>query len=230
MTPGALRSALPLLAVAVGAAAGLNWLAVARGWRRLEYVTKPAVMLALLAWLLAHGGPWPGPVVLFALGLVCSLAGDVALMLPRNLFLAGLGAFLLAHLAYIASFTSGGLPPLVPAAVMAVPLAGVTLWLVTRISQALAAHGAHGLRGPVAAYAVVLGLMVLAALATLARPAWDLGAATLVSAGAVLFMLSDAVLAWSRFVAPVRRGPMLIIVTYHVGQMLLTAGIARQYL
>ena len=76
----------------------------------------------------------------------------------------------------------------------------------------------------------VLGLMVLAALCTLARPAWDLGAAALVSAGAVLFMLSDAVLAWNKFVAPVRQGPMLIIMAYHVGQMLLTAGVARQYL
>jgi uncharacterized membrane protein YhhN len=228
--PGGLRSVLPLLAAAAAAAAGLNWLAVARGWRRLEYLAKPAVMLALLAWLLAHGGPWPVPVLLFSVGLVCSLVGDVALMLPGDLFLAGLGAFLLAHLAYIASLSRGGLPPLVPVAVLAVPLAGVSLWLVTRISQALAARGAHGLRGPVAAYTLVLGLMVLAALGTLARPAWDLGAAALVSAGAVLFMLSDAVLAWNKFVAPVRAGPMLIIVAYHVGQMLLTAGVARQYL
>ena len=37
----------------------------------------------------------------FVAALVLSLAGDVFLMLPKDLFVFGLGAFLLGHLAYI---------------------------------------------------------------------------------------------------------------------------------
>ena len=40
-------------------------------------------------------------------GLGLSLVGDVALMIPQG-FLAGLVAFLLAHLAYLVAFTRGG--------------------------------------------------------------------------------------------------------------------------
>jgi uncharacterized membrane protein YhhN len=40
-------------------------------------------------------------------GLVCSLAGDVFLMLPSDRFVAGLVSFLIAHLFYITAFTSG---------------------------------------------------------------------------------------------------------------------------
>ena len=40
-------------------------------------------------------------------GLVLSLAGDVALLWPKEGFLPGLVAFLLAHLAYIVAFTRG---------------------------------------------------------------------------------------------------------------------------
>jgi uncharacterized membrane protein YhhN len=101
------------------AAALVDWAAVARRWRGLEYVAKPAVMLALLAWLWQRG-PWPAPLAAFAVGLVLSLAGDVLLMLPPRFFLGGLVAFLLAHVAYIVGFNWP---------VSAPPLAAL-LWLV----------------------------------------------------------------------------------------------------
>jgi uncharacterized membrane protein YhhN len=42
--------------------------------------------------------------------------------------------------------------------------------------------------------------------------------------GAVLFFVSDSLLAWNRFVTPLPRGSLLVIVAYHVGQMALIAG------
>jgi uncharacterized membrane protein YhhN len=206
----------------------LDWAAVARRWRAVEYVAKPAVMLLLLAWLWRQGA-WPAPLWAFALGLTLSLAGDVLLMLPERFFLAGLVSFLLAHLAYIAGFLSGGRPPLGPTLLLAVPVAVAGYLLVSRVAAALLARGRRGLVGPVLAYGVVISLMVLSALTTLARPAWDPSAARLASLGAVLFLASDAILAWDRFVVPIRFGRLLNLVTYHLGQIALIAGAAAQF-
>jgi len=62
----------------------IDWLAVVRTRRRLEYFAKPAAMLALLVWLWLDGRTLilHAPLAWFAMGLVCSLAGDVLLLLP----------------------------------------------------------------------------------------------------------------------------------------------------
>ena len=44
----------------------------------------------------------------FVAALVCSLAGDVLLMLPTDRFVAGLAAFLVGHLCYVAGFWTHG--------------------------------------------------------------------------------------------------------------------------
>jgi hypothetical protein len=36
--------------------------------------------------------------------------------------------------------------------------------------------------------------------------------------GALLFYVSDAVLGWTRFVSDLRRGRVVVMVTYHLGQ------------
>ncbi len=49
--------------------------------------------------------------------------------------------------------------------------------------------------------------------------------AALAIAGATLFVASDAVLGWNRFVAPLPRGRLSTHVPYHLGQALLTGWI-----
>ena len=75
------------------AAAVVDWVAVARDDRRLEYAAKPAVLAALTAAaaVLPAGHTdlvdrrwW------FVAALACCLVGDVLLMLPRDLFVPGL--------------------------------------------------------------------------------------------------------------------------------------------
>ena len=213
--------------------AAIDWLAVARGWKPVEYIAKPAVMLALLGWVAlqsAAARAWPPPLSWFALGLCLSLLGDVLLMLPARLFLAGLVAFLFAHLAYIAGFSIGGLPLGLGTLALAVPMAGAAAWLTWRVAKGLAARGAHKLQAPVAGYSLVLSLMVMAALTTLIRSDWARVPAVLVAAGAVLFFASDGLLAWNRFVAPLRHGSLLVIVAYHLGQIALIAGVTMHLL
>ncbi len=204
---------------------GIDWLAVAKSWRRLEYVAKPAAMVALLVWLWTNGAGAGGlGLAWFALGLIGSLAGDVLLLLPERFFLAGLIAFLLGHVAYIVGLNAHGL--LLPVeGLLLVPMALAGGWLFWRIGAALQANGHGRLRLPVAIYTAVISIMVVSALTTLFRPPLPFtNPAVLISMGAVLFFVSDSVLAWDRFVEPVPHGKMVVIVTYHLGQMALIMG------
>ena len=216
---------LLLLAVAL---AILNWLAVARKWKLVEYVSKPAVTLALLAWLW-QTGKMHGPLTWFAVGVALSVAGDVFLMVPRDLFIAGLAAFLLAHLAYIVGLNPT--PPPVSAFTLVATgiLVLIVSWAYARLNKGLAARGAAALRLPVLVYAIVISLMVLSALVTLIRPEWHPTHAALVAGGAVLFLISDLTLAWDRFVAPVFRADLKVIITYHLAQFGILLGAALHF-
>jgi len=207
----------------------VDWVAVAKGWRKVEYFAKPAVMVALLAWLWQNSG-FSGQLIWFAIGLACSLAGDVFLMLPREQFVPGLVSFLLAHLAYLVGFNPS-LPPLHAASLILLVLVALASSAVyRRIAAGLQASGQAALKLPVLVYTIVISLMLLSALITLVRPEWSALNALLVSAGALLFYASDTTLAWNKFVAPIRNGRLWVIVTYHLGQTLIVLGAAAHFL
>ena len=67
------------------------------------------------------------------------------------------------------------------------------------------------------------------ALSTIFDPAWSTGAAFLVSAGAFLFYLSDLILAWNKFVSPLQNSRIYNMLTYHLGQIGLIAGVVSQF-
>lgn len=215
------------LFIGAGALAALDWLAVARHWKRAEYVFKPATLLALIvaAWLLAQEthNPWLGN--LFLLALIGSLAGDIFLMLPGDrAFLPGLVAFLLAHLAYIAGLNSAWPPA--TAWVLAPVIGGIGWLFFSRVAGGLRRSGRTRLIAPVALYALVLSLMLFSAWATLFRAGQSALFGALVVGGATLFFISDALLAWDRFVAPWPPARLLVMITYHLAQMALAASMA----
>lgn len=207
-----------------------EWIAVLKGWRRLEYYAKPGVMVFLGLWALERGGA-TGSLLWFGLGVLLSLTGDVFLLLSneRRWFQFGLGAFLLAHVAYIIGFNSP--PP--PFSAMTFGVAIMVLFSVLpairRILLGVRQKGLRRLLEPVRIYATVISLMLFSALIALFRTDWLSGPAYLVSAGAVLFITSDLVLAWNKFVRPVRRGRLLLIILYHCGQVALIAGAVGQF-
>ena len=71
--------------------------------RNVEYFTKPAVMIVLLVYLSFSNG-WQPPLIWFSLGIFFSAVGDVLLMLPKERFVLGLAAFLIANVLYILGF------------------------------------------------------------------------------------------------------------------------------
>lgn len=201
------------------AVAALDWVAVHLPSKPLEYVAKPGCMVLLLAAAVALDPVDGAARAALLAALALSTLGDVFLMLPGrqpgtpgpNLFVAGLGAFLLAHLAYVVGFGLEGVE-LEGLLLGAVPVAVLVLLVGRRVRSAVAAGPEPELAAPVTAYIAVISLMVLTAFGTT-----DVRAA----AGAVLFAGSDSLIALERFVRHRPWGPVTIIVTYHLAQALL---------
>jgi len=209
--------------------AALEALALWKNSPRLEYIAKPAVMIALFFWLWTSTG-FNGALLWFGLGILFSLAGDVLLMISLDrLFLMGLVAFLCAHVVYIIGFNT--------------PLPGVSAWglllammiwiggtrIMRRIVAPLSAQGQAGLRIPILVYGFVISIMLLSAMLKLTDVSWNAGAALLVALGAFLFYLSDIILAWMKFIAPIQNGRIYNILAYHLGQIALIAGVVLQF-
>ena len=182
-------------------------------WRAMLALKLVPVALAL-DWLRAQGEPgryrrW------ITVGLAWSLLGDALLALPEDRFIAGLVAFLLAHVAYIAAYLGRSRAP-------APGWLGVAALAVVGILLALHRFGELGpMRLPVTIYALVIGVMLwrAAALAALDRSGrWAL-------IGAVLFVASDAVLAWNRFVDHEPALRYLNILLYWAGQWGIAASV-----
>jgi uncharacterized membrane protein YhhN len=205
-----------LLGLAAVLAAG-DWVAVARGNKRLEYFCKPAAMVALAGVaatlrpaVVAQQRWW-----LLALGL--GLLGDILLMLPRDRFAAGLAAFLLGHIAYILGFGAAGVALrliLVFLALLAVPIA---VGLIPVIRGAVRV-GQRELVAPILLYSLVIAAMASSALAS---------HSPLAEAGALLFLVSDGLIAYRRFVTRRSWMPLAVIITYHLGQAGLVLSLAR---
>ncbi|MCS7010559.1 MAG: lysoplasmalogenase [Anaerolineales bacterium] len=219
----------PIWLVVLGMAA-LDWIAVGRGWRKIEYFAKPMTLALLLAIFVLEGKLANGPLISFGLGFLLSLLGDIFLMLTDRWFLAGLAAFLLAHLAYIVGFNLP-IPQVDPcwSSVIALTLAFSAGRILQRILIGLRVQGLERLTAPVVLYGAVITFMLLSALLTFFRPEWSVSASLLAFVGALLFYISDIILAWNKFVAPVRHGRLWNIMTYHLGQTALALAAVLQF-
>lgn len=209
--------------------AGLESLALYKNWHRLEWLAKPAVMVCLFLWLVSALG-LEGAALWFGVGILFSLLGDVLLMFSLDrLFLPGLVAFLLAHLAYVVGFNL----PLPALSLWSVILAVLIGWggsrIIRRILVAVIEKGHGRLRVPIFIYSLVISVMLLSAMLKLNDLTWQAGAAMLVGLGAFLFYISDIVLAWNKFVAPIQHGRIFNIGLYHLGQIALIAGVIVQF-
>src|SRR4029453_4636573 len=142
--------------------------------------------------------------LLVAGGLAVSAVADVVI---ESSFLGGLGLFLLAHLVYIAAFVADEHAPRL---LRAVPFAAYAIGMYRFLAPGLGA-----LAAPVAAYAIVIATMMWRAAARV-RPGERAGWIAL--GGALVFALSDTLLALHRFRAPIAL-PSAIILTYWAGQL-----------
>jgi uncharacterized membrane protein YhhN len=151
--------------------------------------------------------------------VLLSLVGDVALLWPKEGFLPGLIAFLLAHLAYLVAFTRVAKFASRPLCFGVYALvAGVILWQ-------LWPGVPGGLRVPVIAYVVCL-----AAMAAQAAVVWRAGAprGAVLALGGALFVASDALLATNKFMAPLPAASLWILATYWAAQWCIASWLERR--
>lgn len=219
--------AFPLIALGLML---LDWFAVSRRWKTVEYVAKPGVMVALLAWL------WQADIAapynwLFGAGLCFSMIGDFFLILPGGFFMPGLTAFVFAQLAYMAGFTTSQPPGNPWGVVFAILIAVPAIWIYRRVSMELVRQERTELRIPVLIYTILISLMLFSASLAVLRPEteWRHIPAILVASGALLFYLSDSLLAWRLFVNPFPHDRTLGIVAYQLGQFAITFGVILNY-
>ena len=208
--------------------AGLEAVALWKNLNKLEYVAKPAVMICLFTWLYLSTG-LQGLTLWFGVGILFSLAGDVFLMISLDrMFIYGLAAFLLAHIAYLIGFQNE-LTELTSWSVMLIVILTLNgVRLLRRIVSSIKARGQTRLVYPVIVYSIVITVMLYAAMTTISNPDWTTRASFLVSVGAFLFYISDLILAWNKFVSPIKNGRILNIAAYHLGQIGLIAGVVSQ--
>ncbi len=168
------------------AAVGILLVGYLRNVRFLQMAAKTVASAAFLVAAMVgfQGGTvqsWAG------VALVCCFVGDVLLLGTGWRFVAGLGAFLVAHLAFAVAFASLEIHVITAAA------AGAVLALVAWAVVRWLGHRTGKLAAAVAAYMFAIAAMVALALAT-----WN----PTLAAGAILFAASDLAVARHRFVAP----------------------------
>ena len=188
---------LPLLAINVF----LLIRAEFRQDKRRIYILKPLCTLLVIAMALlslrdpAHNTTYSVGVLI---GLLLSFGGDMALMFQeqRKAFMLGLVLFLLAQVAYAVVFGLLGRSStrdLFATALLVAVGVGFYLLMLPNLDR---------MRLPVAVYIVVISLMVSRAVSTLASPLFGASQAWMVAAGAILFYISDVILAAARFWKP----------------------------
>jgi len=151
---------------------------------------------------------------LLGAALLASLAGDVLLMLPGDHFIAGLAAFLVAHLFYIALFRQQA--PWFPDRRALAASMGFGALMYAALWSSLADPV---LKLAVGCYIGVISLMVAQAIGR-ARVIGD-AASRWVAIGACLFMLSDSLIAIDRFLTPLPMASLWILSSYFAAQMLI---------
>lgn len=149
-------------------------------------------------------------------GLALSFGGDIALMFQTNrkAFMTGLVLFLLAHVAYAITFT-------------VLDRLHTTDWLTALVLLLIGAAFFFLIRGglgkmkiPVIVYLVVISVMVNQALSAFTGSAFNLRQAWMIAIGAVLFYISDVILAANRFWKPFQYN-RISLAFYYAGQYLI---------
>ena len=192
-------------------------------FQALHYIAKPAIVASLMVFFLTtskHLTKQFRQLTITALGFC--LLGDILLMFIEtspHFFTFGLIAFLLAHLFYVMVFlkhSNNSIRPIGFSIVSFVYAFG--LFYILK-------DGLGAMRIPVIMYMVVILTMV--GTAYIRKGKVNSHSFLLVFIGALLFMLSDSILAINKFYAPLPCSNISIMLTYGLAQYLIVLGILR---
>jgi uncharacterized membrane protein YhhN len=208
----------------------LQWYARWRNHRKLHLATKPTVMIFMIAWFWQCTS-FRGFTFWFGLALIFSLLGDVFLMCPPSFFMAGLFSFLLGHICYIIGFNlttlAGDIGLWITGALIGIFMINMLRYYLAALKNRLVSKR---VRAGVVTYILTIHVMIFSALTTFWQPEWAFVNALLVSTGALLFGISDSMLAYERFIKRIPNAHVWIMMTYHLAQVFIISGAIKQYL
>ena len=148
-----------------------------------------------------------------------ALLGDTFLLFEGDqFFLLGLSSFMIMQILYVISFIKDKSPNLIKFLVSF----GLLLFLTYYLS--LMWDDLNEMAIPVSVYSLIIVLMAVSAIFrnhTLRGYLW-------VVIGAILFMISDGLIAWTKFMSPIINGGIMIMSTYILAQYLIVAGILKR--
>jgi uncharacterized membrane protein YhhN len=185
----------------------------------LYLAAKPLLMITLALYFISASRGYPPWRLYVVIALVFSWAGDVFLI-SNDMFIAGLASFLLAHICYIIAYhkTGAASGELKPFDIIKFALFGtVLIWVLY--------PGLGGMLVPVLAYALVL--LTMGVWAHKRRGATSAASFMLVSTGAILFVISDGLIAINKFAFEVPGERLLVMSTYITAQYLIVRGLLK---
>jgi uncharacterized membrane protein YhhN len=199
--------------------------AVHFSYKIAEYIFKPLIVICLLAYFLlqtrtinSNLKKWIVAALLF------SWLGDVLLMLQGDdslFFLLGLSAFLMAHVFYILFFHFIRVKENITSRWYLL----LTVVIYYTGLMAVLSPGLGDMKLPVRIYGVVISFMLLLALHMI--PVKNRKAGLWLMSGAVLFVISDSVLAIDKFYRSLELGGIVVMLTYGMAQFFITEGAIR---
>ena len=197
----------------------------------LRFFSKPLIILGLGLYFYFITKPISSPLLVKSVigALTFSLLGDI-LLLWENLFIYGIGAFLLAQVCYIIAFRVAQKAPesllnvnFVKTFIINLPIYFIAALVFYMINPNLGV-----LKTPVIIYIIVVISMVTTARDRYKKcnPAsfWQ------VFIGALLFFFSDACIALNKFYQPFPDAGIIIMGTYAIAQLMIVMGIRSHIL
>lgn len=207
-----------LIGLIITSSVAYLYLALFLNNRIWKYILKPGTMLCIIVLVLYTSELQTSfsQFVLFA--LLLSLAGDIFLMLEDKWFIYGLISFLLAHIIYIVGFlTSWTIIFTISVPILFVALLSSVFFIV--LYRSVYKQGGSQLVVSVAIYMVIISSMLSLALLTGSK---------LLIAAALLFFISDAVLAFNKFYANFKMADYIVMGTYFSAQLLFAISVGGQ--
>ena len=203
----------------------VNLIAVYSNSESLQFIVKPLLMPLLAIYLLLRTNTANSNLKGWIfLALFFSWAGDIFLLFEErgsNFFLFGLSAFLVAQVFYIVFFHNIRMREYIRGNALLLLLVIVYYSVLINVLSPYLGN----MKLPVRIYGVVLSFMVMLAMHTMLGK--NKKAALWMTMGAILFVVSDSLLAFNKFFSPFNNAGVIIMLTYGLAQLFITEGAVR---
>lgn len=200
----------------------VHLISVLLGYTVIGSITKILLIPTLAIWLLEG---LKNHSIFLLLALLFSWFGDILLVFQQRpvFFLLGLSTFLMAHIFYIITFyktTRTSHRNLPYSFSIAIVIIAYIIGFLSLIGPTLGE-----MKVAVYLYAIVISLMLGIALNRYKKT--NPKSFFFIASGALLFVFSDSMIAWNKFVDPFQNADFFIMITYIAAQTLIVSGVLK---